>query len=552
MRSLREPILLGGLLLLCAAPPGSSLPAGGRPVPQKGENALTLVVYAARRSAFSLGNELEAFNLQLRQVETRLECIPVEAATPERLHAADYVAVFCPQDSPQLPAEFLRAVAEAPQPVLWVGHGAEQLTELPAFRGQFEISGEGTGLPAEKVNYRGRSWAVRVDPWIPAQLPSNSTAQVLLTVPATSEGTAGERPLCWKSGRVTFVATVPTVGPMSFLFTDLLWDFYSVATVPKPRVFLRIEDYSCRGDHRAFRRMVDYLSSRGHPFMVGVIPALRNPATGQVSRLESEPEFVAALRYAQQRGGRLVMHGSSHAHGNEPGEGHEFWDVDLDRPLPGETAESVRTRLLDGVRQMVQQGLFPLAWETPHYAASRLAYTEIARVFSTAVERVQLGDASCLEDFTGAAPTLDQYGRVLLPENAGYILNQPAAPGQGIQDMGEILVGLRGTVAGCYIHPYQPLERLTELVGLLERWNVPFLDLAKLDNVVQVPNALLLTGRARRTVTLRNVVVRRKIFDRAGRLLSQQEEKAPSSGDRTFTCSSPDGYDRVEFVEAKP
>jgi uncharacterized protein YdaL len=451
-----------------------------------------------------------------------------------------------------LPAAFLQGIAEARQPVLWVGFGAEQLAERPPFRGQFQISEEPTGLPANRVNYRGRSWTVRVDPWIPAQLPTNSTAQVLMTVPAPADGAAGERLLCWKCGPVTFVSTVPTVEPMSFLFSDLLWDFYSAADVPKPRVFLRIEDYHARRNHRAFRRMVDYLYSRGHPFMVGVIPAIRSMDTGQTPRLASEPEFVAALRYAQQRGGRLLLHGYFHAHGNEPGEGHEFWDVDLDRPFPGETAESIRTRLLDAVRQMFQQGLFPLAWETPHYAASQQAYTEIARVFSTAVERVQLGDTSCLEDFTPAAPTVDRYGRYLLPENAGYILNEPTAPARSIRAMGEILVALRGTVVGCYIHPYQPLEQLIELVETLESWRAPFLDLADLDHSVQAPGALFLTGRAQRTVTLRDAVVRRKVFDRAGRLISQEEEKTPSSGERIFTCSAGGGYELVEWVEPKP
>ncbi len=118
--------------------------------------------------------------------------------------------------------------------------------------------------------------------------------------------------------------------------------------------------------------------------------------------------------------------------------------------------------------------------------------------------------------------------------------------------MGEILIGLRGTVAGCYIHPYQPLERLIELTELLESWKAPFLDLADFDHAVQVREALLLCGRAQRRVNLHNAVVRRKVFDRAGRLLSQDEETQPSSGERTFTCSAAGGYELVEFLEAKP
>jgi hypothetical protein len=286
--------------------------------------------------------------------------------------------------------------------------------------------------------------------------------------------------------------------------------------------------------------------------MVGVIPALRLSAGGPTLRLQSEPEFVAALSYAQQRGGRLLMHGYAHAHGAEPGEGHEFWDVNLDRPFPNETAESVRVQLLDGVRQMLQQGLFPLGWETPHYSASRQVYTEVARIFSTGVERLQLGDATCLENFTAAAPTVDTYGRYLVPENAGYLLNPPAAATRGIKEMGDILAGLRGTVIGCYLHPYQSIERLMELVDTLEAWKAPFLDLADLDHAVQLPEALLLTGRAERRITLQEVTIRRKAFDRAGRLISHEEGHTPISGERAFTGSGAGGYELLEFIKAKP
>lgn len=281
-------------------------------------------MHTARRSAYSLADELGSIRMLLQQVNSRIECVPVKQVTPEQFRAADYLVLFCPQDSPALPPGFLHSIAAASQPVLWVGYGAEQLTELPPFRGQFQIPEVNGGLPADTVNYRGRSWKVRVDPWIVATRPSNSTAQVLMSVPAGPDNASESHPLCWKSGPVTVLANVPLQGPMAYLFTDLLWDFYGAREVPDPQVFLRIEDYHARSDHRAFRRMVDYLHSRRHSFMVGVIPAWRDPATGQVYPLATQPDFVAALRYAQERGGRLLQHGYFHAHGNEPGKDTSF------------------------------------------------------------------------------------------------------------------------------------------------------------------------------------------------------------------------------------
>jgi hypothetical protein len=105
---------------------------------------------------------------------------------------------------------------------------------------------------------------------------------------------------------------------------------------------------------------------------------------------------------------------------------------------------------------------------------------------------------------------------------------------------------------GCYIHPYQPLEHLIELVETLESWQAPFLDLADLDHSVELPEALLLTGHAQRKVTLRDAVVRRKVLDRAGRLISQEEEQEPSSGERTFTGPGTGDYEMVEWGKPKP
>jgi uncharacterized protein YdaL len=237
------------------------------------------------------------------------------------------------------------------------------------------------------------------------------------------------------------------------------------------------------------------------------------------------------------------MHGCGH----EPGRS-EFWNIERDRPQAPDTPEVTRERLHKAARQMITHELFPLAWETPHYAASRQTYREIASVFGTGVERVQLSDSTCVEKATFSALTLDTYGRLILPENLGYALNTDSNAFDGIKVAAGMLTQLRGTVAGCYIHAYQPLTKFAELIDTLEQLHVPFVDLADLDNVVQVPGYLLLSGNAQRTVRLRNAAVRSKTFDRAGKLLGQEEEKGRVSGARTFKRISGD-YQLIEIIE---
>jgi uncharacterized protein YdaL len=541
MSVIRKLVVLGGASALMlvhgfAAPPL-------RPLSGKGAGATTLVVYTDTRTAFSLGDLLALLQMQLQRVATRVETSAVSEATPAMLAAADYLVVFCPQSSPALATNFLQAIAAATQPVLWVGFGVDQLESFPLFKGEFKFSSLPAGHPATIVTYREQTWSVPVYLWIEGSLSSNSTSKIVISAAASATDLASPRPLCWQTSNVTFFAAVPLGGAQNFLFSDLLLDFYGVKETPPSGIFLRIEDYHCGSNHRDFQRLADYLYSRGVTFGVAVTPTCRDPETGQLEDLDSQPDYLRALRYAQQRGGRLIMHGCGH----EPGRS-EFWNIERDRPQAPDTPEVTRERLHKAARQMITHELFPLAWETPHYAASRQTYREIASVFGTGVERVQLSDSTCVEKATFSALTLDTYGRLILPENLGYALNTDSNAFDGIKVAAGMLTQLRGTVAGCYIHAYQPLTKFAELIDTLEQLHVPFVDLADLDNVVQVPGYLLLSGNAQRTVRLRNAAVRSKTFDRAGKLLGQEEEKGRVSGARTFKRISGD-YQLIEIIE---
>jgi len=262
--------------------------------------------------------------------------------------------------------------------------------------------------------------------------------------------------------------------------------------------------------------------------------------------MAAEAEFVNSLRYAQQRGGRLILKGFTH----NPAKG-EFWNTELDRPLSDDRPEKIREHLQANIRQMLQHGLFPLGWETPAYAASRKDYTEIAQTLSTAVERVQLSDATQLDSGVTAGLSLDRYERLIVPENMSFVLDADANSLDPIRAMGEIVTRLRGSIGGCYLFAYQPLEKLTGLVDTLENSRISYLDLADLDNVVQISESVLLSGHAQRTVTLRNTAVHWKAFNRAGKLLAEEKEPAKSSGSRLLKRRGVGDYELFDFSEGK-
>jgi hypothetical protein len=229
----------------------------------------------------------------------------------------------------------------------------------------------------------------------------------------------------------------------------------------------------------------------------------------------------------------------------------EFWDTRLDRPAQGESVDQYRARIQEGVQLMLKHGLFPLAWETPGAAASRNAYSAIGEVFSTAVERLQLSDTTSRESYVTSAPTIDRHGRFIVPENGGYVQMTASNALEAVRENLDAITSLRGTVAGCYIHSYQPLARTMALVNLLESYKLAFVDLGEMDNAVQLPDALLLSGKAQKTIDLQNALVQKKSFDRSGTLSAQEREGQPYTGVRTFQRTAGD-YDLIEFGTSKP
>jgi uncharacterized protein YdaL len=402
------------------------------------------------------------------------------------------------------------------------------------------------------VNYRGRDWNQPLAFWMPVRLESTNSGKVIMSVPvAETNNETASYPVSWRSGHVTFFSALPTATATSPLFGDLLLDYYGVTNAGDSQVCVRIDGYHCHYDHLEFRHLVDYLHEQGLPFTVGVIPAFWNPDTKKVEELDTQPEFVAALRYAQQNGGSLILQGYANARQAPTGQDQEFWDGELDRPYADDSPEYVRERVEQGVRQMIAKGLFPVGWETPYNAASRTDYAEIARHFSTGVERTQLSDATSLETFAGPAVTLDDFGRTIVPENLGTATGDKAVLVR-IRDTSEMLTQLRGTVATVSFPAYLTEDKLKQVVGLLERWKAPFTDLAAGDNWVQLPEVILLTGKAQRTVTLVNARITWKAYDRAGNKLSEETEPQPASGERVFQRRGKGDYEVFEIIEAKP
>src|SRR6185369_3265619 len=125
------------------------------------------------------------------------------------------------------------------------------------------------------------------------------------------------------------------------------------------------------------RRVVDVLASEGVPFQLGLVPIYRDPSSSGEVQLSDRPELVAAVEYAVRKGGAIVLHGVTHQYNGTTPDDFEFWDADRNVKRPDDSVELVRNKLENGLDECFRNDLYPLAWETPHYAASLLDYQEI-------------------------------------------------------------------------------------------------------------------------------------------------------------------------------
>lgn len=122
--------------------------------------------------------------------------------------------------------------------------------------------------------------------------------------------------------------------------------------------------------------------------------------------------MVKVLKKLQSMGGSIIVHGYTHAYRySETGEGFEFWDAKADQPITSEMPKTpvhfgertglpertslsqlsrtisgkgrnvYKTKLTRAIEDLTSSGLYPLAFEAPHYTMSDYGYQISLAVF---------------------------------------------------------------------------------------------------------------------------------------------------------------------------
>lgn len=426
------------------------------------------------------------------------------------------------------PQSLINNIRNTSLPVFWIGNHLGDLTSDPQFatRIGFRLAGPGITQGFKTVNYKGTS-LTKNDPAIsPVEILDQAKAKVV----ATAQNTEGKLlPYIVHSGDFWYCADSPfgfaAEGDRYLAFCDILHDFFKMPHQEERKALLRLEDVSIEDDPGDLRDLADYLHARKVPFQISLIPIFINPEEKTEIYLSDRPDFVRAIRYMVSKGGSVVMHGVTHQYRGKSADDYEFWDEFSDHPTPTDSRDLIEKKLRLGLDECFKNGIYPLSWETPHYAASKLDYRVFAEYFNSAYDRNLSLDRVESGHFFPYTTT-DRYGRFIIPENLGYIPLEKPDPALLVKNCERLRV-VRDGVASFFFHPWLDRKYLESCIDGIEGQGYRFISIGYFDLRVQMDNRLVQTYTDSVRLPIRNLYLHRFLQYEDGRRSGESYSKRP-------------------------
>lgn len=387
------------------------------------------------------------------------------------------VFVFGMANKTAVPAALLGDLARRDQTTCWVNQYLDQLTTNAAVTARlgFAVGEYDDDTGYNIVTYRTVALP-KTDPELNrVSILDSNKVQVLAT--AGSEDDSA--PFVIRSGRFWYftgpIFSYTVESDQSLVFADLLHDILGVDHATERRALVRVEDVSADSDPDDLRRVADLLAARHVPFQIALIPVFRDPGNHIELTLTDRPEVVEALHYMVARGGTIIMHGVTHQLHGVSGDDFEFWDRLTSRTTADGSLAALRPKLERGFEECFRAGLFPVVFETPHYAASQEHYRSLATVFSHCYDRRMVTDSELTQQSFPYLST-DITGQRIIPENLGYIEAEKPDATQIIDAAHRLLV-VRDPIASVFFHPFMPVRYLEEVLTALARDGYQFVSI---------------------------------------------------------------------------
>ncbi len=431
------------------------------------------------------------------------------------------------------------AVSSFDGPTMAIGHNVEQLGDSFTF----VETGESTEQTIDELAYMDDEDKTReIEPEYIIETKLDKDVEVLVQ----GSGNQGVFPLIVHHDDRYYVATDTLLSPFSVYFSQVLNTMFDAETNKETPAYIRLEDVHPLVDPESLMAIAEELKERDIPYMIAVIPVYTDPETGKEYRFEDMPEVLKVLKYMQENGGSVVLHGYTHQfRQSETGEGFEFWDVENEMPIyhgPDEEVVNlseddferreayetymeenrhferayIEDRLTKGVQELANYGIFPLSFEAPHYTMSQNGYAVTSEFFSTYVGQAQLSDEEWeIMNTTPYASKPDFLnGMLLLPETIGFVQPELDDPVANMMESAELYQVTDGGVIGSFYHPYLGEEGFIELMDEMEKIaNIEWIDLKEMDNTVKVDNVTIVSRNGEIDVNMDHLGLMTTSFD---------------------------------------
>ncbi len=428
---------------------------------------------------------------------------PIEDYKPGTMAPYDAVFVAGGSANTRWPLPLLRDARARSTRLVWLGYGLDAfLPPAEAKKRGLRVDSVRPDSPFRRVEYRGHQ--LLRGGGMMTTLSVLDPARVHLEAETiTPEGRRA--PYLLRSGNLWLVADVPFayIGDQDryLAFCDLLHDILGVDHATTRQAMIRLEDVTPDDDPAEVRRVVDVFSEEEVPFQVGVVAVFVDPEARKEVRLSQRPEMGAALRDAVAHGGAIVLHGDTHQYRGVTPDDFEFWDGFRNAPRADDSPELVREKLQAALEEFFLSDVYPIAWETPHYAASQLDYAEFARVFSVLNEETMIDGLGSQQSFP--YPTVDYRGYRIVPENVGYLPAANPDPARIIANA-KAMLAVRDGLPSAFVHGFLDPKLIQETVRGIKDLGYEFVSLRDFDCRVATDDKLIATGKASREITLRD------------------------------------------------
>ncbi len=437
----------------------------------------TLIVYENEKSFAYNENKVNHLKELLYVFNKDVSKVSVNDYKKGYMEKFDYVFVINIRNDIKN-TDFLNDLTNFKNKIYWIGDKIENLLN---YSNKYSITYNSKNNNITKLNYKNKELAANGANSYNIINPSSSTN----VISSMTDG-YNTYPFILNDKNLYYISKWDLKN--SYIFDDTLNDFYERKKFGKNEIFVRIEDVHPFRDTKKLREIADYLYKENVPFMIALIPTYVDSKTGKINTLDSKDDFVETIKYMQKKGGSVILHGYTHQIGHKEvsGEGYEFWDIKNDKPVKEDMYTYVKNRFLSGLRLCVENGIYPLAFEAPHYAMNIDGYKEAKKYFSTYVGQYQNNnDNFVTSTFPYTIKNSDTF-ETFIPENLGFIDDKNMFAVDEIKEKFEKLEMVRGYRGGFFYHPYLDIKYLKESIQYLKNNNVNFLDLKSKENYVKI------------------------------------------------------------------